>query len=185
MHGHLDAIRPSVFRRRRLAAIALTAAVAALGCANPVVPLQLSIVPDAQVFPKDWRVWGVAANGVYGAQREVKGLHVGPFNDTTESLMGVSTGVVNIARGDVYGVHAGLGNSVDGRTRGMQIGIVNHVGSALHGFQLGVGNVAVEGAGFQLGVVNQTGSMKGLQLGLLNFNSKGWLPFFPFFNFGF
>ncbi|MFQ5417054.1 MAG: LA_2272 family surface repeat-containing protein [Myxococcota bacterium] len=186
MHEPFDAPRSSPVRRRRpLAAILLISAVAAVGCANPVVPFQLSIVPDAQVFPKDWRVWGVAVNGLYGVQREVKGLDIGPFNDTTESLMGLSAGVANIGRGDVYGLHLGVGNSVDGGYMGSQVGFVNHVGGALHGFQIGLGNVAGEGAGLQLGVVNQTSSMKGLQIGLLNFNSKGWLPFFPFFNFGF
>ena len=35
--------------------------------------------------------------------------------------------------------------------------------------------------GFQIALVNRATEMEGLQIGLLNFNGKGFLPVFPFF----
>ena len=47
----------------------------------------------------------------------------------------------------------------------------------------GYTNVSVLQNGCQCGVVNIAREGSALQLGLLNFNPKGFLPFFPFFNF--
>ena len=52
------------------------------------------------------------------------------------------------------------------------------------GFQLSLATRAGEMKGLQIGLLNRARELSGLQLGLLNFNGKGFLPVFPFFNFG-
>jgi hypothetical protein len=147
-------------------------------------PFQLSWVPGFQVFPQEDAIWGLSLNVLYGIQHDVTGLNLGPFAEATR-LRGVAISIVNTSREYVRGVHMGGGNAVEGHLAGLQFGGANLVEGDLEGMQLGIANSAGGGAGFQLGMVNHTTSMKGLQIGLLNFNEKGWLRFFPIFNFDF
>ena len=175
-------------QRARFGALAILLALpmlAAPGWAEGMPkPFQLSWAPGAQVFPQEDVIWGLSLNVLYGLQHDVTGLSFGPFAEVTR-LRGVAISIVNTSREYVQGVQMGAGNTVEGHLTGGQAGGANLVEGDLKGMQLGFGNSAGGGAGFQLGLMNYTSSMKGLQIGLLNFNEKGWLRFFPFFNFNF
>jgi hypothetical protein len=152
----------------------------------PYTPFQLAIVPGyGQVFTKATPVYGLRISVLYGVQSKVVGLDAGLFN-VADSLTGVGVGLCNVTEGNAAGAHLGLGCShVDADFAGFQTGFVNQVGGQLKGFQLGFANSAEAGAGLQMGLVNHSDSMRGVQLGLLNWNDNGFLPFFPFVNFGF
>ncbi len=60
------------------------------------------------------------------------------------------------------------------RGRGLQFAALLNHAEDLQGLQLGLLNFNMNG----------TENLQGLQLALLNFNAKGFLPVFPFFNFG-
>ena len=69
---------------------------------------------------------------------------------------------------------------------GAQVGLVwNRAARVQNGATVAIGytNVGSLQNGCQCGVVNIAREGSALQLGLLNFNPKGFLPFFPFFNF--
>lgn len=69
---------------------------------------------------------------------------------------------------------------------GGQVGLLwNRCGRVQNGATVAFGytNVGVLQNGCQCGVVNIAREGAALQFGLLNFNPKGFLPFFPFFNF--
>jgi hypothetical protein len=164
-----------------------TAASAADGWVTlPFTPFQLAIAPGAaQVFSKPTPVYGLRVSALYGIQSKVVGFDVGLFNDA-DSLTGVGVGFCNVTRGNAAGAHLGVGcNYSEADFAGLQTGVVNQVGGQLAGFQLGLANGSEGGAGLQIGLVNYSNSMRGVQLGLLNWNDNGFLPFFPFVNFGF
>lgn len=148
-------------------------------------PVQIALLPVAQIFRSDVPVRGIRLNLVFGAQEDVAGLDVGFFNDVTQEVSGIGAGVVNLSRGDATGIQLAMANSVEGRFRGFQAGFSNVNEGTLRGAQVGALNVTEDGSGFQLGLYNRASSMKGIQLGLINFNDNGFLPFFPFINFGF
>jgi hypothetical protein len=151
----------------------------------PLTPLQISTAAGrSQIFSKATPVYGLRLSGFYGVQSKVVGLDLGLFNDAT-SVAGLGIGLCNITRENGAGVQVGAGCSlVDADFTGVQTGLVNQVSGRLDGLQLGVANAAREGTGLQIGLLNRSTSMRGLQIGVLNWNENGFLPFFPFFNFG-
>jgi hypothetical protein len=175
--------------RLGLSMLVFIAALAPAGdaaCRTPVfTPLQIALFPVAQIFRPDVPVRGIRLNLLYGDQQDVAGLDAGFINDVSERVSGLGVGVVNLSRGDADGIQLALTNKVDGRFRGVQAGPANFSEGRLRGAQVGVVNSAGDGAGFQLGVYNRASSLKGLQIGLLNLNENGFLPVFPFLNFGF
>jgi hypothetical protein len=152
----------------------------------PFTPFQLAVAPGAgQVFSKSTPVYGLRVSVLYGIQSKVVGLDLGLFNDA-DSMSGVAVGFCGITRGNGVGAHLEFGCSVvEADFAGVQTAFVNRVGGQLAGFQFGIANSAQSGAGLQIGLMNLSDSMRGVQLGLLNWNSNGFLPLFPFINFGF
>ena len=69
--------------------------------------------------------------------------------------------------------------------KGVQVSILWNRSERVQGCQaaFGYNNAAKMINGPQVSVVNIAREGAALQLGLLNFNPKGFLPFFPFFNF--
>ena len=132
-----------------------------------------------------------AAGGATGAQiglvsqaGDLTGLQAGALN-YSGGLNGVALGVCNVARASSVGAQLGaLCAVVTGDFKGLQTGAGNFVTGELTGAQLGAVNSADRGSGFQFGVVNYAKSLSGLQFGLLNINENGFLPVFPFFNYG-
>ena len=133
-----------------------------------------------------------AAGGVTGAQiglvthsGDITGLQAGALLNDAGEMNGAALGVCNIARANSVGAQLGaLCAVVSGDFKGLQTGAGNFVTGELTGAQIGAFNSADRGSGFQFGVVNYAKSMDGLQFGLLNFNENGFLPVFPFFNYG-
>ena len=69
---------------------------------------------------------------------------------------------------------------------GAQVGLLwNRCGRVQNGATVAMGytNVGLLQNGCQCGTVNIAREGAALQVGLLNWNPKGFLPFFPFFNF--
>ncbi|HJO22663.1 MAG: hypothetical protein QF890_10190 [Myxococcota bacterium] len=148
-------------------------------------PLQISLIPSAQIFPTDWTVTGVSFNMIYGEQKKVVGFDVGLFNNVTSELTGLQSGLVSIVEGNARGLQAGPFNRVGGSLHGLQIGIANRVIETLHGAQFGVANDAGSVTGAQVGVVNFANSLRGVQIGVANLNRAGTpFPFLPLVNVG-
>ena len=178
-------------RRARLGLVGLLLAASIAGAGDAAsqglsfTPLQIALVPPAQIFPEDLAVRGLRLNILYGAQQEVAGLDAGFFNAVKKCVSGIGVGIVNLSDGDATGIQVAMTNAVDGRFRGVQTALGNVNEGNLRGAQVGALNVTEDGSGFQLGLFNRASSLKGIQLGLININGNGFLPFFPFVNFGF
>lgn len=148
-------------------------------------PLQVSLIPVAQIFPSDWNVTGVSLNLLYGEQRILAGVGFGLFNTVTSELWGVQAGVANIVEGRATGLQFGLANMVGKDLDGLQVGFFNRVAKTADGIQMGVVNDAGSITGAQLGVVNFADTLRGVQIGVSNLNRAGQpLPFLPLFNAG-
>ena len=90
-------------------------------------------------------------------------------DDSGKELKGCQLGIASECR-EMRGAQVSLLWNRSERVVGCQTAIgYNNAGKMIDGPQVGVVNIAREGAA--------------LQLGLLNFNPRGFLPFFPFFNF--
>jgi len=152
----------------------------------PFTPFQLSIAGGvSQVFSKATPVYGMRFSAFYGTQSKVVGLDAGLANDA-DSLTGLELGFCNMVRGSGMGAQMGAGCSyVQTDFSGLQTSVANLVEGRFRGLQLGLGNGAGSGTGVQIGLMNHASSLRGLQLGLLNWNKNGFLPLFPFVNFGF
>lgn len=177
-----------------------------------VTPFQLSVVNPVQLFPEETRVEGIRINLLYGVNKEVNGIDLGPVNRTTGTTKGVQLGAfpfggvnmtenleglqfggfwggVNLAGGEVTGVQvSGLIGGINkaGKLRGVQIsGLLIGVNLAndTKGLQLAtLYNQAETMHGLQLGLVNVCKRMNGVQIGLVNVIEQGKLPFFPIIN---
>lgn len=151
------------------------------------VPLQFAFMNPLQIFDKEHSVNGYRLSILVGVNRNIRGLDV--------------AGVATEANGWVRGIQIAPGNQVQGDCTGVQLGaFANYVGGSLSGLQFAGGTTyASEGKGvqiagilsrarklkgFQFALINMADEMEGLQIGLINFNKNGFLPFFPFFNFG-
>lgn len=175
-------------------------------------PVQLSLVNPVQLFPEDTTVNGLRINLLYGVNKEVNGVDIGPINRTTGTTRGVQLGAfpygginvtgnlrgvqfggifggVNIATGDVTGVQlAGLigGINAAGNLHGAQISgtfIGINLAKDVKGLQLTtMYNQADAMEGLQLGLVNVCKRMKGVQIGLVNVIKENSVPFIPIVN---
>ncbi len=120
-----------------------------------------------------------------------------PNSHTRKSIGGIKLGLpISASKGDaqVYGLELAAFAACTRQVNGMQLSPVN-VCRNMSGFQMAFVNVAqTRSHAFQLGLVNNTArgfqvglvnvaDDAGFQFGLLNFNSAGFLPFFPFINF--
>jgi hypothetical protein len=153
--------------------------------ARKVSPFQVSLVPPAQVVPKEVAVLGARFNILYGVQDIVWGVDFGPYNETRTEFRGLGLGAVNVSQGNAIGAHVALGNSTVGNFIGLQASWFNQTDGDLKGLQAGFASFAREVVGLQIGVVNVTDSLRGVQFGVININRTGRLKFFPIMNVGF
>lgn len=128
-------------------------------------PIQLSLIPDIALFPKDTMVRGFALN-IWG-QNPQTSLNVGLVNGSTGESAGLSWGIVNYAE-SYTGVQWGAVNISTENFTGWQDGYVNIAQGTFKGFQSGLLNVSQDTQGFQLGFVNYAEKLKGLQIGVVN-----------------
>lgn len=168
-----------------LALLAAGEAAAEPGPSNfPFTPIQLALLPNLQVAPRHWPVFGVRIDVGYGVQDRVTGIDLGLFNDVRSELNGVAVGIANVGEGRVRGLRLGVANALEGSVVGVDLGVANQAIGSLKGAQLGVANVIEDGVGCQIGLINSARSLRGLQLGLVNVNGNGFLPFTIFVNYG-
>lgn len=100
-----------------------------------------------------------------------------------EKIGGVDFALLLSMSREVYGLQA----APVVKTRdsyGAEFSILN-IAENYDGAQFGGINAALNTKGFQLGIINIAQNSKGVQVGLLNIMHNGFLPVFPFLNFGF
>ena len=187
------------------AVLVLLAGTLAAGVARTEPPaaarVQLALVEPIQLVHEDRSIEGLRFSVIRGANRDVSGFDLSCLaTRTLGSLRGLQIAAANDVEGDASGAQIALFTSyVEGGFKGLQLsGIAGRAGrgggaqiAAVHsdapvwrGFQLSLATRAGEMKGLQIGLLNRARELSGLQLGLLNFNQKGFLPVFPFFNFG-
>jgi hypothetical protein len=153
-----------------------------------VAPVQLSFWGPLQVYDESSSVSGVRLALLSGTNQDVTGLDLlGIASLTRGDQKGLQIGLYNEVNGDLAGWQlGGFAGEVDGRARGLQTAAVyNRAGDAV-GTQFAVGMNRTESMrGLQISLVNWTDDLEGVQIGLINIHRNGWLPFLPFFNFGF
>ena len=176
---------------RRIAVFACALASFAGGTLLPesadAVVAQLALRHPVQVFSADTSVTGVRLNLLLGVNRDVTGLDIGiAANRTTGDQVGFQFAPYNEVSGDLTGVEFGIFFSdVEGEVVGLQLTVIANYAGGGTGAQISaLYNRTEKFRGLQLGLFNVADEMEGLQLGLLNFNRKGFLPFFPLFNYG-
>jgi hypothetical protein len=165
---------------------------------------QLALWNPIQLRDSERSVRGFRYSLFWGVNRDISGLDISTFaNKSTGNVRGYQTALVrNAVEGDVVGWQDSMINqvggdfsgvqlayfcqSVDGHVKGVQWAIACSTAGKATGLQFsGLANLATRGRGVQVAsFLNLAEDLKGLQLGLLNFNKNGFLPFFPFFNFG-
>lgn len=167
-------------------AILLVAARPAAGEAGPA-PVQLSVLDPLQLVEAERGVSGLRLGLLRCANRDVSGFDLCfAATRTRGSLRGLQLSIANEVDGDLTGLQIGFAaNYADGNLRGVQLAGV--ISSAGEGEGVQVASVVAKAKrlrGFQLALITRAEELRGLQLGFLNFNSKGFLPVFPLFNFG-
>lgn len=145
---------------------------------------------------------GIQVNWFWSEVQDINGFQFGGLpGSRAVNLNGLEVGAVNIVEGRVNGFQlAPVMNDADGlvgmqfagisnrsqQVLGIQIAALVNDAESMTGMQVGIMNFAPRATGLQIGaLVNKADSVVGLQIGLLNINKNGWLPFFPFLNFGF
>lgn len=149
-------------------------------------PVNLALFNPTQILPESWDVMGMRLTALLGVNHSVTGLDIaGVFTRTDGDLTGIQIGGINDVNGTSMAIQVG-GFNVTKELFGMQVsGLASRAIDGGGGVQIsGIYNNSDALSGLQIGLLNIAGEMKGLQLGLLNFNKNGFLPIFPFFNFG-
>jgi hypothetical protein len=152
------------------------------------VVAQLALRHPVQVFSDDTSVTGVRLNLLLGVNQDVTGLDLGiGANRTVGDQVGFQFAPYNEVSGDLTGAELGIiFSDIEGEMVGLQLTVVGNYARGGTGAQIsGLYNRTETLRGLQLGLINVAEEMEGLQLGLLNFNKKGFLPFFPLFNYGY
>ena len=149
--------------------------------------VQFALADPAQWVDKDRSVAGLRFSILRGANRDVSGFDLScVVTRTLGSLRGLQIAAANEVDGDGAGVQIGVFASyVEGRFSGLQLSGVTARAGRGSGVQIAaVLSDATAWKGVQIALVNRARELEGLQVGLLNFNERGFLPVFPFFNFG-
>lgn len=153
-----------------------------------VVPVQLSFWGPLQIFDEEASVAGLRLALLSGTNQDVTGLDLlGIASLTRGHQKGLQIGLYNEVGGDLAGWQlGGFAAEVDGRAHGLQTAaLYNRAGDGV-GAQVSLGLNRTESMrGLQISLVNWTDDLDGVQIGLINIHRNGWLPFLPFFNFGF
>lgn len=153
-------------------------------------PISLGLVPPAQFPPSYFEVNGIRISGIYGIDRQMRGLDFGLIaNSTEQEFVGTAvSGIMNLNhdRHKVIGLQlAGILNlnKGTGSVYGIQAALVNASKyTDIYGVQLGLYNRAKSVHGFQIGLINVTENLRGIQLGLANFNAGGPFGVSPLIN---
>ena len=105
-----------------------------------------------------------------GVANNFAGLAIAVYNEFTQGSVGGQVGVVNTAKYNSESVQVGVINDAADNVKGIQVGIIN-TSYSFKGTQVGIFNT------------NYRNDSSSLQIGLINYNEKGFLPVFPFFNY--
>ncbi|MDD2403270.1 MAG: hypothetical protein PHV75_01380 [Victivallaceae bacterium] len=146
------------------------------------LPPPISIETTHHHARQRWEMlgWGIWFGFPRSVRNNVEGVKLGlPISSGRSVVHGVELAIFYAATDEIFGLQLAPVN-VTKRINGLQMSLVNVAEERSSVFQLGITNVGV--AGIQFGLVN-VAENSDFQFGLLNFNSEGWLPFFPFFNF--
>ena len=151
--------------RKTFITAALLGSIAAV-CAQDFTAIQLSLVPDVSLYPRNTMVRGLALN--FWGENPQQALNLGVVNGNTGESEGFTWAfVVNYA--DSYtGVAWSLVNVSRERFVGWQDGFVNYSEGTFIGLQTGWVNVAQDFHGLQLGALNYAENLRGVQIGFLN-----------------
>ncbi len=172
---------------RSPAALAAAVLLLSTGCIQASwTPVEMGVVPPAQIFREDTEVRGLRMALVYAENASLTGFDFALIDArVTGPVRGVQfAGFFTNTQGSADGLQLGLANGTRGALRGLQLGGGNGAGSA-HGLQLGLlvnrtgstDSVASRFGdlyGAQLGIMNQ-GLLHGLQTGLYNDAGAGGL----------
>lgn len=139
-------------------------------------PLQLAVMPEAQLTPASWDVYGVSANALGNANHDMIGIGAG-FETTAHRTDGVHVGAWGLRSWSASGLQvSGLGGSAFGEMNGLQLaGLFNGVppmgwedASLADAQEENAGRGVLRGAQVA-GVFNRTQRTNGLQVaGLFN-----------------
>ena len=174
-------------------------------------PFQWGVFPPVQLLGINTPVYGWRLSTVYSDNKVMRGLDTGVFtgadeaigcqiaaaNFVTDYACGLQLGVANANGRNTTGAQLGLVNiggnedmTIEGKTKGTQMGYINISNSIFSGFQLAAVNVSNwTFYGLQLGLINCNDDEGAptkkpcVQIGVMNFNTSGFLPFFPLINF--
>ena len=137
-------------------------------------PVEVSLVTPVQAPDRDYDIYGLRLNLIYGESKDVYGVDLGIVNRTKGDFRGVELGGVNIADDTMYGVQLGLVNwnwndsaTWSDRSIGFQWGFINK-SDTFCGFQDGLLNISMNSfTGWEYGFVNYAHDVTGLQSGVL------------------
>jgi len=149
--------------------------------------------------PKDPNVAGLRFVLFNAANDSVRGFDVGMLSlseakrqsgvsmnwgigKVTESSSGLASSFINLHSGVDTGLNAAFVNSVNTMKNGVNLAFIN----VSDGFSnIDISGIAIsKQSTVQVGFLNVTSKLDGIQIGFLNFAENGFLPVFPFFNFG-
>ena len=160
---------------------------ATAGAEAPPAAAQLAFLNPFQLIDDQRSITAFRLSILHGANRDMRGFDLAAGTTRTEGMLrGLQLAGANEVNGDCTGMQVGVFvNYVEGRLSGVQLsGLAAYAGEGT-GVQIAsVMARAKKLRGFQFALVTVAEEMTGLQLGLLNFNTKGFLPVFPLFNFG-
>lgn len=193
-------------------AMAWSAAAAEGGAFNlRWTPFQWGVFPPVQLFGTQTGVYGLRLStiysdnnvmygldtGVFTGAKEAVGMQIAAANFVTDYAGGIQLALVNANGKDTTGAQLALVNIggredhlIEGHTKGAQLGYVNVSNSVFSGVQLAMANLSNwTFRGMQIGLINCNddagASQKStcVQIGIINYNTSGFLLFFPVFNF--
>ncbi len=147
------------------------------------LPPPVSTIKVSEASRQHWKIlsWGIWFDVPRSVNRtNVDGLKLGlPISSGRVRVHGLELSAFCSATDQVNGMQLAPVNLCK-QMGGFQMALVNVAGTRSFAFQLGLVNTT--GSGSQIGLVNVS-DRAGFQFGLLNFNSDGFLPFFPIINF--
>ncbi len=139
---------------------------------HKIFPIQIAILENIQIIPKDFIITGIACNFISGYNDDIYGIQSGIIMTRSSVMMGLQAGVFYSRTEEImYGLQtATFANYSKGHVIGAQVGLVNF---------------ADEVVGVQIGLFNSARKLIGAQIGIVNINREGYIPFMIGVNIGF
>lgn len=169
-------------------------------------PLQMSVIPSAQLISEKESICGLRLNIPVGKNEEVTGIDIGLIG-SAETKRGIQLNIINGGTNNDGLAIAGLFNFNSGSVRGVQVAplanlnfnyrtppdmvglqvaiFLNSNGGDLTGAQIGIFNYADSVHGLQIGLFNKAHKLYGIQIGLINHATNGAIPYLPVINVAF